>query len=174
MKKQTITKQNIQQELLNELNKKKTFTIFLTAVLFVSIIFYVIYIAAYINGIDLKNDRLSFSAPYLTIPLGAFIILFFTMFLICYYYLDLYKIKTGKFEIKEDQLYQKATEHISYYRRSEKETVLYFRNGRIAVNETVYSYSNIGDSFYIIFLKSKKIPALVYHRKYYETEKTQK
>ena len=72
MKKQTITKQNIQRELLNELNKKKTFTIFLTAVLFVSIIFYVIYIAAYINGIDLKNDRLSHKTTMsAVIPSGA-------------------------------------------------------------------------------------------------------
>ncbi len=165
-----ITKQNIQRELLSKLNKRKAVAIWLTAFSFVSIICYVIYVIAYINGVNLKNDRLSFSTPSVALPIGAFIILFFIIFLLRYYYSDLYKIKTRKFEITEERLYQKAIENVSYYRRSEKENALYFRCGRIAVDETVYLYSDIGDSFYIVFLKSKKTPAWIYHTKYYEIE----
>ena len=163
-----LKKQNIQRAHLTELNKRKALAIWLTAILFVSIICYVIYIVAYINGADLQNDRLSFSVPYVAIPIGAFVILFLTIFLAYYYYLDLYKIKIGKIEITEEKLCQKAIEYVSYYHRTEKENALYFRQGRVVVNKTVYSYSNIGDSFYIVFLKSKKKPAYVYHTKYYE------
>ncbi len=169
VKKQMITKQNIQRELLNNLNKKKAVAIWLTAFFFVSIISYVMYIACII-GINSKNDHLSFPIHSLAIPIGAFVILFFVIFLLRYYYLDLYKIKTSKFEITEERLCQKAIEYVSYYRRSEKENALYFRYGRIAVEETVYLYSNIGDSFYIIFLKSKKTPDFIYHTKYYEIQ----
>ena len=168
MKKQMLTKQNIQRELLTELNKRKALAIWMTAILFVSIICYVIYIVAYINGEDLQNDRLSFSVPYVAIPIGAFVILFLTIFLAYYYYLDLYKIKIGKIEITEEKLCQKAIEYVSYYHRTENENALYFRQCRVRVDKTVYSYSNIGDSFYIVFLKSKKKPAYVYHTKYYE------
>ena len=168
MKKQMLTKQDIQRELWVELSKRKTLAIWLTAFLFVSIICYVLYIVAYINGVDLQNDRLSFSVPYVAIPIGAFVILFLVIFLVCYYYLDLYKINNEKIEITEGKLYQKAIEDVSYYHRTEKENALYFRQGRVVVNKMVYSYSNIGDSFYIVSLKSKKKPACVYHTKYYE------
>ena len=163
-----LTKQDIQRELLVELSKRKALEIWLTAFLFVSIICYVLYIVAYINGVDLQNDRLSFSVPYVAIPIGAFVILFLAIFLVCYYYLDLYKINNEKIEITEGKLYQKAIEDVSYYHRTEKENALYFRQGRVVVNKAVYSYSNIGDSFYIVSLKSKKKPACVYHTKYYE------
>lgn len=168
MKKQMLTKQNIQRELLTELNKRKALTIWLTAFLFVSIICYVVHIVAYINGTYLHNDRFSFSTPYIAIPIGAFVIPFLAIFLVCYYYLDLYKIKSGKIEFTEEKLCQKAIEYVSYYHRTENENALYFRQGRVVVNKMVYSYSNIGDSFYIVFLKSKKKPACVYHTKYYE------
>lgn len=168
MKKQMLTKQNIQRKLLTKLNKRKALAFWLTAILFVSIIFYVLYIVAYINGADLQNDRLSFSVPYVAIPIGAFVILFLTIFLAHYYYLDLYKIKIGKIEITEEKLCQKAIEYVSYYHRTEKENALYFRQGRVSVDKTVYSYSNIGDSFYVVFLNQKKKPTCVYHTKYYE------
>jgi len=168
MKKQMLTKQDIQRELLIELSKRKALAIWLTAFLFVSIICYVIYIIKYINGADLQNDRLSFSVPCVAIPIGAFVILFLPIYLACYYYLDLYKIRIGKIEITEEKLCQKAVEDVSYYRRTEKENALYFPQGRVSVNISVYSYSNIGDSFYIVSLKSKKKPTCVYHTKYYE------
>jgi hypothetical protein len=170
MKKQTITKQNIQEDLLTELNKRKALAIWLTAVLCVSIILFAAYIIAYINGADLQSDRPFFFAPIVAMPVGACVILLLAIFL-AFYYSDLYKIKTGKIGITEEKLCQKAIESVSYYRRSEKENALYFPQGRVAVNKTVYSYSDIGESFYIVFLKSKKKPSCVYHTKYYEIDK---
>lgn len=171
MKKQTITKQNIQEDLLTELNKRRALAIWLTAVLCVSIILFAAYIIAYINGADLQSDRLFFFAPIVAMPVGACVILALAIFLAFYYYSDLYKIKTGKIGITEEKLCQKAIESVSYYRRSEKENALYFPQGRVAVNKTVYSYSDIGESFYIVFLKSKKKPICAYHTKYYEIDK---
>ena len=173
MKKQTITKQDIQKDLLTELNKRRALTIWLTAVLCVSMLLFVAYIIAYVNGADFQSDRPFFFAPIVAIPVGACVILFLAIFLALYYYLDLYKIKTGKIGITEEKLCQKAIESVSYYRRSEKENALYFPQGRVAVNEKVYSYSNIGDTFYIVFLKSKKRPSCVYHTKYYEIDTPQ-
>ena len=173
MKKQTITKHNIQEDLLTELNKQRALAIWLTAVLCVSIILFAAYIIAYISGSDLQSDRPFFFAPIVAIPVGACVILFLAIFLALYYYLDLYKIKTEKIGITEEKLCQKAIESVSYYRRSEKENALYFTWGRVAVNEKVYSCSNIGDTFYIVFLKSKKKPSCVYHTKYYETDTLQ-
>ena len=170
MKKQTITKQDIQKDLLTELNKRRALAIWLTAVLCVSIILFAAYIIAYINGADLQSDRPFFFAPIVAIPAGACVILFLAIFLAFYYYSDLYKIKTGKIGITEEKLCQKAIESVSYYRRSEKENALYFAWGRVAVNEKVYSCSNIGDTFYIVFLSSKKRPSCVYPAKYYETD----
>ena len=173
MKKQTITKQDIQEDLLTELNKRRILAIWLTSVLCVSMLLFVVYIIAYVNGADLQSDRPFFFAPIVAIPVGACVILFLAIFLALYYYLDLYKIKTGKIEITEEKLCQKAIESVSYYRRSEKENALYFPQGRVAVNEKVYSCSNIGDSFYIVFLNSKKKPSCVYHTKYYEIDTPQ-
>ena len=173
MKKQTITKQDIQEDLLTELNKRRILAIWLTSILCASMLLFVVYIIAYVNGADLQNNRLLFFSPIVAIPVGACVILFLAIFLAFYYYLDLYKIKTGKIEITEEKLCQKAIESVSYYRRSEKENALYFPQGRVAVNEKVYSCSNIGDSFYIVFLKSKKKPSCVYHTKYYEKDTPQ-
>ena len=170
MKKQTITKQDIQKDLLTELNKRRALAIWLTAVLCVSIILFAAYIIAYINGADLQSDRLFLFAPIVAIPVGACVILFLAIFLAFYYYSDLYKIKTGKIGITEEKLCQKAIESVSYYRRSEKENALYFPWGRVAVNEKIYSCSNTGDTFYIVFLSSKKRPSCVYPAKHYETD----
>lgn len=97
-----------------------------------------------------------------------FIILFLAGFLFCYYYSKLYEIKKGKFSIIKEKLSQKEREMKRYYRRVEKENALYFSHGRIAVDEKVYSDSNIGDSFYLVVLKSSKGLSLAYPVKYYE------
>ena len=172
MKKQMLTKQDIQRKLLTELNKRKVVAIWLTVISLVIIICYVIYVIAYISEGDFTNDRLSFSISFVPIPIGSLVISFFIIFLVRYYYMDLYKIKTGKIEVTEETLCQKSIEYVSYYRRSEKENLLYFGSGRIAVDEAVYLYSNVGDSFYIVSLNSIKAPVGVYHTNYYEIEKS--
>lgn len=51
MKKQIITKQNIQRDLFVLLNKRKTVTAWLTFSLSISILFYVVYAVLYANGV---------------------------------------------------------------------------------------------------------------------------
>ena len=89
---------------MTELNKRRALTIWLTAVSCVSMLFFVAYIIAYVNGADLQSDRPFFFAPTVAMPVGACVILFLAIFLALYYYLDLYKIKTGKIGITEENL----------------------------------------------------------------------
>ena len=175
MKKQTLTKQDIQKELLAKLSKLKGLAIFLNVTIIIGIILYPIHLMHYLNGTPfdytkgLKSPDLTPAAAMVVMPL---IIMFFIITVCSLYYNDLYKIKKGKFEIIEDKIYQKKIEWRHYYHNSQKENSLYFRCGRVAVEDTVYSYSNIEDKFYIVRLqsnlKSKKNPRLAYHTKYYE------
>lgn len=161
LKKQALTKQVIQKELLSKINKRKALSVWLTAFLFIAIICYVIYLVAYTNG----GHTDKFFVVSITTP---FILLFFTVFLLDYYYINLYKSKKGLFNITEEKLCEKEKELVRYYRRTEKENSLYFSCGRVAVPDDVYSYSDVGDLFYIIVLRSKRAPLLVYNKKFYE------
>jgi hypothetical protein len=77
-------------------------------------------------------------------------------------------IKSGRFIVSKEKLDQKGQEPKSYYRRMEWENALYFRSGRIAVNDKIYSYSKVNDSFYLVKLKSSKTPFFAYHTNFYE------
>ena len=157
MKKQRLTKQDIKQALLEKLNKRKTFAVWLTVYSLAAIICYI----AYVSLRPVENNLIIIC----TAPL---IILFFVAFLLGYYYVDLYKIKTERFEITEEALCRKAVEHISYYHRSEKENALYFRLGRVTVDSEAYSRAEIGDVFYVVTLGAKRAPMLAYNKKYFE------
>lgn len=175
MKKQAITKQDIQKELLTELNKRKSISIFLTAISIIGIIIYPIHLINYLDGTPfdytggVRSPNLTPTAAIFVMPL---LIIFFIVIVFHLYYIDLYKIKKEKFEVIEDTLCQKDKEWRHYYRNTQKENSLYFRCGRVAVEDNVYSYSNIGDKFYIVILKSKlksqNTPRLAYHTNYYE------
>ncbi len=173
MKRQRLTKQDIQKELLAKLNKRKGITIFLTIITITCVILYPVHLINYLNGtpFDYTGGFFDLSPTVATfvIPL---LIAFFIITVFYIYYIDLYKIQKGKFEIIEDKVYQKEKEWQHYYRRSQLENSIYFRCGRVAVEDNVYSYSDIGDGFYIVMLKSnlksKKNPRLAYHKKYYE------
>ena len=168
MKKQILTKQIIQQALLAKMSKKKTAALFLTFVLLAEIIVGVMYVIAYANGAELKNDRLSFAVPHVSIPVMFVVILILTFFLLDYYYVDLYKIKRCKFYIVEEKLCEKKKETVKYYRHTEKEKFLCFRCGKVSVEDDVYYCSDIGERFYIIELRANKAPMLAYSTKYYE------
>ena len=167
MKKQALTRQDIQKELLIKLNKLKGISIFLTINIIIGITLYPIHLINYLNGTPfdytggVRSLDLTPTAAMFFIPL---LIIFFIVIVLYIYYIDLYKIQKGKFEIIEDKVYQ-------------KENSLYFRCGRVAVEDKVYSYSEIGDAFYIVILKtnlkSKKNPQLAYHKKYYEIDSLQ-
>ena len=175
MKKQTLTKQDIQKELLTKLNKRKGVAIFLTAIVIIGIILYSIHLINYLNGIPLDYTG-GVRSPDITPTVAMFVIPLLIIFLVItvfyLYYADLYKIKKGNFEIIENKLCQKDKEWRHYYKNSQKENSLYFRCGRVAVEDDVYSYSNVNDKFYLVILKSKlkskSNPRLAYHTKYYE------
>ena len=175
MEKQTLTKQDIQKELLTKLNKLKGIAIFLTAIVIIGIILYPVHLINYLNGMPLdytggvRSPDITPTAAMFVIPL---LIIFLIITIFYLYYIDLYKIKKEKFEIIEDKLCQKDKEWRQYYKNSQKENSLYFRCGRVAVGDDVYSYSNVNDKFYLVILKSKlkskSNPRLAYHTKYYE------
>ena len=175
MKKQTLTKQDIQKELLTKLNKRKGVAIFLTAIVIIGIILYSIHLINYLNGIPLDYTG-GVRSPDITPTVAMFVIPLLIIFLVItvfyLYYADFYKIKKGNFEIIENKLCQKDKEWRHYYKNSQKENSLYFRCGRVAVGDDVYSYSNVNDKFYLVILKSKlkskSNPRLAYHSKYYE------
>ena len=140
----------------------------MTSFLGVSILCYIRYAVLYVNGVYMSPRHLSFVSSTAVMIIAPFIILFLSGFLFCYYYSKLYEIKKRKFRIIEEKLSTKDCETKNYYRRAEKENTLYFRYGRIAVDEKIYSSSNIGDSFYLIILKSSKVPSAAYPAKFYE------
>ena len=173
MKKQAITKQDIQKELIAKLNERKSISILLTAIVIIGIILYSIHLLNYLNGTPFDYTG-GFRSPDITPTIAMFVIplliIFFVITVFYFYFADLYKIKKGKFEIIEDKLCQKDKEWRRYYKNSQEENSLYFRCGRVVVEDDVYSYSNVGDKFYIVIFKSKSKtkPQLAYHAKYYE------
>lgn len=168
MKKQIITKQDIQRDLLALLNKRKSVAVWLTFFLSISIIFYMIYAVLYVKGAYLPPRHLVFVSQTAVMIIAPVIILFILGFLLCYYYLKLFEIRSGCFSISKEKLSQKRTERKSHYRRMEQENALCFRSGRIAVSDKVYSYSKVDDCFYLVKLKSIKTPFLAYHTNFYE------
>ena len=170
MKKQTLTKQDIQRDLLIALNKRKAVTVWLTIYFGISILFYITYSILYVKGIHLSPRHLTFVSPSVVMVIVPFIILIIAGFLTCYYYLKFFEIKRGRFSISKERLSQKGHELKRYYRHTEQENVLYFRSGRIAVDDKVYSYSKADDCFYLVKLKSSRTPFLVYHTFFYEID----
>ena len=170
MKKQLITKSDIRRDLLAKINKAKKLSIFLTIIIAVAIPAYISFIINYANITAEYTDHLAGRGlhPALGLFITPIVILFFVIFLLDFYYIDLFKAKKGKFSIIEEKVYQQKKEQISYYRHSENENSLYFRCGRVSVENQVYSQSNIGDNFYVVVLRTKQAPKLVYHTKYYE------
>ena len=170
MEKQVITKQDIQRELLIKINKSKPLVLFLTVLTAISIPIYIGFVIDYSDiMIEYRTGHLAGSGyPPLGLFLGPIAILFLTVFLLNYYYIDLYKAKKGKFIVFEEKLYDRKRELIRYYRRTAQENSLYFRSGRVAVDDDVYSYSTVGDHFYVVRLRARKTPLLAYHTKYYE------
>ncbi len=168
MKKQIITKHDVQRELLSGLNKRKPIVIWLTLYVCISALLYILYAFKYANGIYLTPGKLMSAGSTAVMIIVPVIILLLTVFLFKYYYSSLYRIKTGKFTIIEDKLYHKEKKLITYYRHVREENLLYFTCGSIAVENEVYAYSKVGDILYIIVEKAKKVPTRVYHKSYYE------
>ena len=170
MKKQTIIRQDIQRDLFTLLTKRKVVTVWLTFFLGISFLLYVVYAVLYVKGVYLSPRHLTFVSPTAVMIIAPSLLLLISGFLTCYYYLKFFEIKRGRFSISKERLSQKGHELKRYYRHTEQENVLYFRSGRIAVDDKVYSYSKVDDCFYIVKLKSSKTPFLVYHTFFYEID----
>ena len=155
MGKHILSKRKIQKLLNSKLKIRKSIAVWLELFLYASLILLIC-----IN-ISLRTV----SAPVLFLYAVVFSVLFY--FLYKYYYSIKYEVKKGKYVITEEKLMHKDFGIKKYYRHVEKENYLYFQSGRIAVNSKVYSYSNTGDSFYVVKLKSQKSPIAVYSMKYY-------
>ena len=171
-KKKILSKSDIQHELLVKINKAKPLVVFLTIFTVISIISYIGLAINYTDiMIEYRTERLAGRGyPPFGLFIGPIGILFFIIFLLNFYYIDLYRVKKGKFKVIEEKLYQKEEEWRQYYKHSQQENSLYFRCGRVAVEDDVYSYSSIGDRFYVVILGAKKVPHLVYHTKHYEID----
>ena len=171
MKKQYITKNDIRRDLLSKINKSRKLSIFLTIVAVVASIAYVLFILNYADIMaQYTNHRFTAGGfhPAFGLCMTPIILLLLVGFLLDFYYIDLFRIKKGMFSILEEPVCQRKEEYVSYYRRSEKENALYFRSGRVSVSNPIYSQADIGDSFFVIVLRAKKAPELVYPAKYYE------
>ena len=163
MKKQVITTDDIKRELVKKINQARPLYIFVTFFTAISIIVYVF---------ALMNPRI---VQPLWMFICLFIILLFIVFLLNYYYINLYRAKKGKFTVLDEKLCRKNKEerHFRIYAplyvsRFIKENALYFRSGRVAVEEDVFKYSEVDDKFYVVLLSSKKAPFLAYNKKYFE------
>ena len=169
-KKQTLTRQDIQRDLLTKINKRKPVSVFATSVILLGLPAYVFLVINYKE--ILASDSWGYVRYSLPPAVALFVMPFLFLILIVYflnfYYIDLYKAKKGEFIIVEEELYQRKKETIHYYRRWVQENSLYFRSGRVAVEDRAYSYSTVGDRFYVVVLRPGKLPLLAYHTKYYE------
>ena len=168
MKKQLLTKQDIQRDLFTELNKIKLPIIFFTAFLCISVLAYAYLVGLAVKGLALpegtKHGQFGLEAR---LVIFSPLILFFAGVLFHVYYGKLLKIKNGKFYITKEQLSQKKKEQKLSYRRVALENTLYFGACSVAVDDKLYAYSNTGESFYLVFLKFSKKPFVVYPTKRY-------
>ena len=169
-KKQILSQSDIQRDLLTKINKRKSSSVFATIIILLGIPAYICLVINYKEILARGNwGHVRYSLPpTVALYVMPFVFLILIIYFLNFYYIDLYKAKKGKFIIVEEKLYERKKEMISYYRCSAQENSLYFRSGRVAVEDDVYSYSTEGDRFYVIVLRSKKDPLLVYHAKYYE------
>lgn len=171
MKKKILTEQDIQNDLLFQINKAKKLSVFLSVILAITVFFYISFVtnyadimSQYMNG----NLRGKCFHPVWGLLIGPAVIILFLVFLLNYYYIDLYQAKKGKFTIVKEAVSNKQKEQTTYYKHTEKENLLYFPCGKISVEKEVYSYTQTGDFFFIVILRNKKAPSLVYPTKYYD------
>jgi len=170
VKRKTLTKEDIQLQLQAEIRKDRKLATLLTILVAHGIPGYICLAIAYINGSLTAGHRWA-PASLLLLPI---VFVCMIVFLLNVYYIDLYRAKAGKFQILEEQLCQRMKETNLYYRQVRNESTLYFRCGRVAVTEEVYEYSREGDRFYVVIVRPRKAPRLVYHTKYYKIDTEQK
>ena len=186
MKKKVLTRQDIQKDLLAKINKANVAVIIISVLIIIGVTLYPIHLINYLNGTpyDYTDSRsiIDFPPTAVMIIIPVFTIILIVTLINCYF-IDIYKIKKGKFNITEETLWDKEktteTTPIIYYSHgirfsshSQKFNLLHFLYVSVPVEEDVYKYSRKGDRFYVVTLISKRKPkrttTLAYHTKYYE------
>ena len=99
--------------------------------------------------------------------LCCLVFLFISSIIIIKYLYQFFLIKKGKFSIICEKLYSKNVEIVHIYKSSRFENVLYFKSGKIFVDENVYKKASVGDEFYLIML-DERLLFFVYNKKHYK------
>lgn len=166
MKKQILTMQDVQKHMLKKLNT----TLWPTVISLILTVVLIIFSICFWCGKSIENDpnNNALAINMFVVPIVVVFLLGFS----CVYFVNLYKIKKGKFTIISDTLYCKRNVIVRVGKyNSRLENVVYFTCGRLAVSKEVCEYSEEGDDFYVVTLYSKilsrHIPWLAYHTKYY-------
>lgn len=166
MKKQILTRQDVQKHMLKKLNT----TLWPTVMSLILTVVLIIFSIGFWCGKSIENDlnNNAFAVNMFLIPILEIVLIGFCSV----YFVNLYKIKRGKFAVISDTLYCKRNEIVFVGKyNSRLENVVYFTCGRLAVSKEVCEYSEEGDDFYVVTLYSKilsrHIPWLAYHTKYY-------
>lgn len=174
MKRKLLTRKDIQKDLLAKLNKAKVLVIFFSIIIIFLVILYSIHLINYINGTPFENNHsyrfpsMSESASIFFIPL---VIIFFIGIVVNNYFIDLYKIKKGKFTVTEMILWDKETEWVHGYHSFTKENRLHFPYITVVTDEDTYKHARKGERFYVVSIKQKwkqKRNSLAYSTKIYE------
>lgn len=170
MKRQTLTKEDIKKDLLLQFQTGKKYFIALSVIALVLIPFCIWFLFNFSDLMDNYPDPYDGHIYHHPI-FGLFIcpvLIVLLLWVLFNVFIDWYRIKKGKFTVIQDSLYTHKKEVIDYYKLSRQENSLYFRQGRIAVKKDVYDYTKDGDKFYIVIVRNRKAPYLVYHTKYYD------
>ncbi len=160
---QKITHRDVQKDLLKKMNAYKSEMIFFTGLV---VLMVVALAGAWLRFDQWRRMDWKTVAAVLLIPCGIAV---FSYFVIRFYYLKLYRIKKGRFDVTKEELCDKKREWVRHHRNfSREENMLYFRGGRIPVEDEVFANACKGDEFYVVMLRGERCPFLVYHAKYYE------
>ena len=108
-KKQTLTRQDIQRDLLTKINKRKPVSVFATSVILLGLPAYVFLVINYkeILASDSWGYVLYSLPPAVALFVMPFLLLILIVYFLNFYYIDLYKAKKGEFIIVEEELYQR-------------------------------------------------------------------
>lgn len=166
MKKQILSRQDVQKHMLKKLNT----TLWPTVISLILAVVLIIISICFWSGKSVDNDTYNND-----LAVNMFVVPIMVIILLCFssvYFVNLYKIKRGKFAVISDTLDCKRNEIVFAGKHHSKlENVIYFTCGRLAVSKEVCEYSEEGDDFYVVTLYSKilsrHIPWLAYHTKYY-------
>lgn len=169
MEKQILTRQDIQKALTEKIHKKRSAALLVTAVDVLAAVCLLLYLPVLLTGNRLHTYGGLHIHPAAILILCPAVITLFTLFVLKYYYIDLFRIKNGKFYFTKEKLITKEKKEISFYRRTETQNLLHFEKAFVAVDKSVYGDAQAGDVFYTVYTGKKDLQ-LVFNTKIYVFE----